>query len=54
MTCIRIIDESARQLPRRTNDSSTRVYLRVDQAHVKRVLKARRDLCVGEDVKVAN
>lgn len=52
MTCIRIIDESARQSPRRTHVSSSLFVQRVDQAHVKRVLKARRDLCVGEDVKV--
>jgi hypothetical protein len=30
-----------------------RIWLRVDKAHVAKVIKARRALCFGEDVRVA-
>lgn len=28
-----------------------RIYLRIDKAHIARVMKARRALCVGEGVR---
>lgn len=52
MSRVLIIDASANQRPSSSHIASTLFVTRVDQAHVKRVIKARRDLCVGEDVKV--
>jgi len=31
---------------------SPRIWLRVDKAHIAKVIKARRDLCFGEDVRI--
>lgn len=30
-----------------------RIWLRIDKAHIARVIKARRALCVGEGVQIA-
>lgn len=35
--------------PKRTD--ARRIWLRVDKAHVAKVIKARRVLCVGEEVR---
>lgn len=34
-----------------TRPDAPRVWLRIDKAHVARVIKARRALCVGESVR---
>ena len=45
-----IIDNSTGLQSSVHNEASTSISLRIDQAHIKRVLKAKRDLCVGEYV----
>jgi hypothetical protein len=34
-----------------TRRETPRVWLRIDKAHVEKVIKARRALCVGEGVR---
>ncbi len=38
-----------RRAPMRSD--APRIWLRVDKAHVAKVIKARRALCVGEEVR---
>jgi hypothetical protein len=33
---------------------SPRIWLRIDRAHIANVIKARRLLCIGEDVRGAS
>jgi len=37
----------------RQEKSSPRVWLRIDKKHIAAVIKARRALCVGEEIRVA-
>lgn len=54
MTCFKIIDNNKRQnLIAAREREAPRIMLRVDHALVKRVIKARRDLCVGESFRSA-
>lgn len=38
---------------RQKKPDTPRIWLRIDKAHVARVIKARRALCYGEGVKCA-
>ena len=53
MTCFKIIDNNKRQNLTAATNPAPRIMLRVDHALVKRVIKARRDLCVGESFRSA-
>jgi hypothetical protein len=43
----------ARRFHCKGKPDTPRIWLRVDKAHVARVLKARRAMCFGEEVRVS-